>query len=68
MTRAPEWAISKAKAAAMVDLPSLGSDEVMPTTLFDGVVTFKSMASLIKRINSAKRDNGISVTAQNTPE
>ena len=40
----------------------------MPTTLFDVLVTFKSTASLIERIDSAKCDNGISVAAQNTPE
>src|SRR5262245_514875 len=60
--------MSRAKAAAIVDLPSSGSAEVIPTILFDVLVTFKSTASLIERIDSAKRDSGISVAAQNTPD
>src|SRR3954454_18250399 len=49
---------------AMVDLPSLGKDEVMPMILFEVFVGFKSIASFIDRIDSANRDNGIEEAAQ----
>ncbi len=41
---------------------------MIPTTLFEALLAFRSTANLIERIDSAKRDNGISVAAQKTPE
>src|SRR5262245_41862665 len=67
MTRAPTCAMLCAKAAAMVDLPSLGMAEVRPTTLVVAAAPFKSAASLIVRIASAKRENGCSTTLDATP-
>src|SRR6266404_3872783 len=60
--------MSWASEAAMVDFPSLGSDDVMPTTLFEVFVGFKSIASFIERIDSANADNGMAVAAQYIPE
>src|SRR5229473_3682817 len=57
-----------ASAAVMVDLPSLGRAEVMPTILFEVFVGSKSIASFIERIDSANRDNGLAVAAQYIPE
>src|ERR1700732_3752621 len=62
MTRLPEWDISCASEAAVVDLPSLGELEVIPRTFF-GLRTFfdilalvRSTAILIERIASAYGD------------
>src|SRR6266568_4986815 len=47
-----------ANASQMVDLPSLGRADVMPTTLFGVLKLPRSVASLIERIPSAKREKG----------
>jgi len=60
--------MSWASEAAMVDFPSLGRVEVMPTILFEVFVGFKSIASFMERIDSANRDNGMAVAAQYIPE
>src|SRR5882757_2447217 len=48
----------------MVDFPSLGRVEVIPTILLEALVASESTASLIDRIDSANRDNGMAVAAQ----
>src|SRR6266481_94097 len=60
--------MSWASEAAMVDFPSLGRAEVMPTILFEVFVGFKSIASFMERIDSANWDNGIAVAAQYIPK
>jgi len=60
--------MSWASEAAMVDFPSLGRAEVMPTILFEVFVGFKSIASFMERIDSANRDNGMAAAAQYIPE
>src|SRR5262245_20573164 len=67
ITRAPTCAMLCAKAAAIVDLPSLGMAEVRPTTLVVAAAPFKSAASFIVRIASAKRENGCSITLDAMP-
>ena len=56
ITRAPPWALSCAKDAAIVDLPSSGSDDVMPITLLD----LAAPAEVGAHLNSAYRlgENG----------
>ena len=49
----------------MVDLPSFGSADVIPTTRFVLAVPFRSIASLIERIASEKREKGASTTVLN---
>src|SRR5882762_2963318 len=68
MTRLPACAMSWASEAVMVDFPSLGRAEVMPTILFEVFVGFKSIASFIERIDSANRDNGKVLATQYIPE
>ena len=53
-TRPPTRAMLIARAAAIVDLPSSGSAEVIPTTLLLEEIPFKSAASFIVRMASAK--------------
>ena len=52
---------------AIVDLPSFGNEEVMPITLFGLMTLFRSAATLMLRIDSAKRENGESTTVQSRP-
>jgi len=50
----------------MVDFPSIGNDDVKPMILFDLTISLRSIATLIDRIDSAKRENGESTTVQST--
>ena len=58
ITRPPVYAMSWARAPAIVDFPSFGSEDVKPMTLWDLSVSCKLVASLIERTASAKRDKG----------
>src|ERR1700733_11900 len=62
ITFEPALAISCANETAIVDLPSLGSDDVTPMTLFDLLTLTKSPAILMARIDSVNRENGESTT------
>src|ERR1700682_1623217 len=62
MVRPPTCAMLSAKAAAIVDLPSLGIAEVIPTTLLAAAIPFKSAAIFIVRMASAKAEKGCSTT------
>src|SRR5262245_26756189 len=64
--RPPACAMTCATATEMVDFPSFGNDDVNPIILLDPPATFKSIASLIERIDSAKDDKGLSTTFQDT--
>src|SRR5262249_24484427 len=57
-TRAPPCAMSDAIAAARLDLPSLGKDDVKPMTLVNSSWLFKSTVSFIDRTASAYADDG----------
>src|SRR5579859_6659852 len=48
MTFFPLRPITCARVAATVDLPSLGSDDVMPIILFDVIAGSRSIASFIE--------------------
>ena len=58
ITRAPLCAQSCANDAAIVDLPSLGNDEVTPITLLDFDPPLRSAVTFIARIDSANWDSG----------
>src|ERR1035441_7106613 len=64
IVRLPTWDISCASATATVDLPSFGRDEVKPMTRLALITSFKSTASLMERMASAKREKGALTTAQ----
>ena len=66
MARPPACAISSAKAAANVDFPSFGKDDVKPTISLDLLPLPRSTATLIPRIVSANRENGESTLVQST--
>ena len=65
-TRPPTCAMRCARAAAIVDFPSLGSVDVKPITLHGRVSICRSIVNLIERIASAKLDKGESMTVRNT--
>src|SRR5262249_33951885 len=65
-TRPPTCATLIANAAAIVDLPSSGTADVTPTALLTEI-PFKSAASLIVRMASAKRENGCSMILDTMP-
>src|SRR5262245_12706221 len=67
ITRAPPWALSWAKDAAIVDLPSLGSDDVTPITLLDLAAPLTSTLTFTARIDSAKGESGDSITYRSKP-
>ena len=67
ITRAPPSAVSCAKDAAIVDLPSLGCDDVMPITLLDLAAPATSTLTFTARIDSAKGESGASITFRNKP-
>ena len=67
ITRAPPCALSRAKDAAIVDLPSLGSDDVMPITLLDLAAPPRSTLTFTARIDSAKGESGESITYRSKP-
>ena len=67
ITRAPPWALSCAKDAEIVDLPSLGSDDVMPITLLDLAAPLRSTLTFKARIDSAKGESGESITCRSKP-
>ena len=58
MTRAPPCAMSVAIAAATVDLPSLGKQEVTPITLVLSLLLFRSTVNFIDRMASAYGEDG----------
>src|SRR5665213_3394308 len=64
ITLLPVPAMSWAKETAIVDLPSLGKDEVIPMTLFEVCPVLNSMPNLMDRTDSANRDNGMLITPQ----
>src|SRR5579862_2002084 len=59
--------MSSAKLVATTDLPSLGSDDVIPITLFCLIDLLMSVATLTARTPSANADNGSSTTYRNGP-
>src|SRR5262249_48349312 len=66
ITRPPPRAAICATAAAMVDFPSFGREDVKPMTLLGLSIPCKLVANLIEPIDSAKGDKGASTTLQNT--
>src|ERR1700729_3108504 len=68
MVLAPACALSSPSEAATVDFPSLGSAEDRPTTRPVRDAPLRSIATLIERMPSVKRENGSFTTAQNAPE
>ena len=58
MTEAPFRAMSCPTAKETVDFPSLGTEEVNPITLLDLDLLSMSIANLIERTPSEKRERG----------
>src|SRR3984893_603978 len=67
MTRCPTCATSPANAAATVDLPSPGRDDVNPMTFAEPFAPRRSEANFNARMDSANRENGASFTSDNVP-
>ena len=63
---APVCAVNLATAAAMLDFPSLGTDDVNPMTLPPETVGLRSIATLTDRMASAKAEKGESIIVANT--